>query len=209
MVLWALCVWGGVAQADCGAGPQPTFVIPDGHLATEDEMLAAQRNVEHYNDEIRAYAQCLQSEQVGQIADSKDDAGQLRRKYANLTSAAVAQLVSVADCLNQQVIAFRNGGGGTHAQPAACSARSSNETIGSSGGAGDASRSTPSASPAGKDPMRCAEQCREDAEVCETNAIARELIVAASQAAAPASGGMCSADEMRCDSQCRGRYDSN
>jgi hypothetical protein len=155
-VLLTLCVWGGAAQADCGAGPQPAFTIPDGHRATEDEMLAAQRNVQHYNDEIRAYAKCLQVRQAGQMADGKDDTGQLRRQYAALTSAAVAQLVSVADSLNQQVIAFK-------------------------------------------------QQCRSDVD-CQTNAIARELIEAVSQVAAPVSGGGNRADEKQCGSRCSARY---
>lgn len=209
MILGLAMLWcvSAVAHADCGTGPQPTFVIPDGRQATEDDMLEAQRDLRRYNDAVRAYANCLQAEQA-QVLNSHDDSGQLRRKYADLTRDAVAQLASVADCLNQQVIAFKRGGGGTHAEPAPCSVGNGVE------GRTPETRSVTGAAARGRTTgvaRQCVQQCEVDREECDTDNIAQELTAAS--ASAPAAAGRlkpmsCGAEAQRCEARCRGEYGS-
>src|SRR6516165_4264490 len=59
LILAALA--GGQAYAACSY-PKAPDKLPDGATATKEEMIAAQKMVKAYNDDIKAYTDCLKLE---------------------------------------------------------------------------------------------------------------------------------------------------
>ncbi len=97
--------------ADC-VYPKAPSNIPDGSIASMDEMMAAKQAVKDYNAATTTYLDCIQKERDDAIAKQGDkisdkDKAKLERIEAEKHNAAIAQLQGVADRFNEQVRAFK------------------------------------------------------------------------------------------------------
>jgi hypothetical protein len=99
------------AYADC-TYPQTPSHLPDGNTATLAEMLAAQKVVAGYNEQMTAYLSCIKLERDSRVAQagdklSKQQKQELEAIEVQKNNAAVDQLHSVADQFNAQVKIFK------------------------------------------------------------------------------------------------------
>lgn len=100
------------AHADCSY-PQPPSHLPDGNTATLNEMLAGEKAVQGYNEQMMAYLSCIKLERDNTVTQS---AGKLSKKQMQAVeaievqkhNAAVDQLHAVADQFNTQVKIFKS-----------------------------------------------------------------------------------------------------
>ncbi len=99
------------AHADC-TYPQAPSQIPDGNTATLAQMLAAQKAVSSYNQQMMAYLSCIQLERDSRVAQAgaqltKQQKQELEAIEIQKHNAAVDQLHAVADQFNAQVRIFK------------------------------------------------------------------------------------------------------
>jgi opacity protein-like surface antigen len=99
------------AFADC-TYPQAPSQLPDGNSATLAQMLAAQKVVNSYNEQMMAYLSCIQLERDSRVAQAgaqltKQQKQELEAIEVQKHNAAVDQLHSVADQFNAQVKIFK------------------------------------------------------------------------------------------------------
>lgn len=107
----AATVLAPAAYADC-TYPQPPSQLPDGSTATLAEMLAAQKVVKSYNEEMTAYLSCIKLERDSRVAQAGDKLTKQQKQEMEAieiqkNNAAVDQLHSVADRFNAQVKIFK------------------------------------------------------------------------------------------------------
>ena len=102
-------LFAGAAQATC-IYPRKPERVPDGRTATYDEMLAAQKAVKQFNDDIASFNACLDMEMVafeksGQFDEARLE--ELRAMQAKKNNAAVDDIQSLADAFNEQLRIFK------------------------------------------------------------------------------------------------------
>lgn len=102
------------AFADC-TYPQAPSQLPDGNTATLAQMLAAQKVVNSYNEQMMAYLSCIQLERDSRVAQAgtqltKQQKQELEAIEVQKHNAAVDQLHTVADQFNAQVKIFKSKG---------------------------------------------------------------------------------------------------
>lgn len=102
------------AYADCSY-PQAPSHLPDGNTATLAEMLAGQKVVQSYNEQMTAYLSCIKLERDARVAQAgdkltKQQKQELEAIETQKNNAAVDQLHSVADRFNAQVKIFKEKG---------------------------------------------------------------------------------------------------
>jgi len=107
----AATVLAPAAYADC-TYPQAPSQLPDGSTATLAEMLAAQKVVNSYNEEMTAYLSCIKLERDCRVAQAGDKLTKQQKQEMEAieiqkNNAAVDQLHSVADRFNAQVKIFK------------------------------------------------------------------------------------------------------
>ena len=107
----AAAVLAPAAYADCSYPPAPTQ-IPDGNTATLAQMLAAQKVVAAYNEQMNAYLSCIQLERDSRVAQAgaqltKQQKQELEAIEIQKHNAAVDQLQAVANRFNAQVKVFK------------------------------------------------------------------------------------------------------
>ena len=107
----AAAILAPAAYADC-TYPQAPSQIPDGNTATLAQMLAAQKAVSSYNQEMTAYLSCIQLERDSRVAQAgaqltKQQKQELEAIEIQKHNAAVDQLHSVADRFNAEVRIFK------------------------------------------------------------------------------------------------------
>ena len=110
-VVIAATVLAPAAYADCSYPPAPSH-LPDGSTATLAEMLAAQKVVQSYNEQMTAYLSCIRLERDSRVAAAgatltKKQKQELEAIEIQKNNAAVDQLHSVADQFNSQVKIFK------------------------------------------------------------------------------------------------------
>jgi glutamate-1-semialdehyde aminotransferase len=104
----------GPAYADC-TYPTAPDKLPDGATASRADMVAAQKQMQAYNDEIKKYQDCLQAEYdaaVQKAGDSlkkeqKDSMYQIMVKKSN---DAQDQVEKLTQRFNEQIRAYNNKG---------------------------------------------------------------------------------------------------
>ena len=99
----------GAAQATC-IYPRAPDRLPDGSTATYEEMAAAQKAVQQFNDDINAYNACLDLEMVTLEKSGAYDANrmtELRQMQAKKNNAAVDEVQALADRFNEQLRIFK------------------------------------------------------------------------------------------------------
>src|SRR5579872_6772564 len=99
------------AYADC-TYPQAPGHLPDGNTATLAEMLAAEKVVQSYNEQMTAYLSCIKLERDSRVAAAGDKLTKQQKQELEAieiqkNNAAVDQLHSVADQFNVQVKIFK------------------------------------------------------------------------------------------------------
>lgn len=102
------------AYADC-TYPQAPTQLPDGNTATLKDMLAGQKAVQGYNQEMMAYLSCLKLERANWLARAgtkltKQEKQEFEAIEVQKHNAAVDQLHAVADKFNAQVKIFKTKG---------------------------------------------------------------------------------------------------
>ena len=99
----------GSAHATC-IYPRAPERVPDGKTATYDEMVAAQKAVKQFNEDITAYNACLDME-MNALAQSgpydEERLNELRAMQAKKNNAAVDEVQAVADQFNEQLRIFK------------------------------------------------------------------------------------------------------
>ena len=99
----------GAAQATC-IYPRAPDRLPDGSTATYEEMAAAQKAVQQFNDDINAYNACLDLEMVTLEKSGAYDPNrmtELRQMQAKKNNAAVDEVQALADRFNEQLRIFK------------------------------------------------------------------------------------------------------
>jgi uncharacterized protein YfkK (UPF0435 family) len=97
------------AEAAC-IYPRAPDRVPDGSTATYDEMVAAQKAVKQFNEDIDAYNSCLDLEmatleQSGSYDETRLE--ELRAMQAKKNNAAVDEVQALADRFNEQLRIFK------------------------------------------------------------------------------------------------------
>jgi exo-beta-1,3-glucanase (GH17 family) len=98
------------AYADCSYPPPPQK-LPDGSTATRDEMIAAMKTMKDYNNDIKAYTDCLKLEHDTALAKadpkmSKAQKDEIEKVYEKKNDSAVDEATAVTSRFNEQVRAF-------------------------------------------------------------------------------------------------------
>ena len=99
----------GSANAAC-IYPRAPDRLPDGATATYEEMVAGQKAVQQFNEDINAYNACLDLEMVNLEKSGSYDENrltELRAMQAKKNNAAVDEVQAVADRFNEQLRIFK------------------------------------------------------------------------------------------------------
>ena len=102
----------GPVLANCPY-PKAPEKIPDGATATLAEMVAAQKAVKAYNDDIKSYTDCLKQEHDQEMAKpdtqkmTPDQKNELNKVWGQKNDAAVDEAQAVTDRFNEQVRVFK------------------------------------------------------------------------------------------------------
>src|ERR1700729_616597 len=90
--------------------PAAPAKIPDGATATLAEMVAAQKAVKQFDEEINAYTACIKLEEDAQLKGDKLTAEQkkaIEAQQAQKNNAAVDEDQAIADRFNEQIRIFK------------------------------------------------------------------------------------------------------
>jgi hypothetical protein len=99
----------GAAGAAC-IYPRAPEQVPDGSTATYEEMVAAQKAVQEFNEDINAYNACLDLEMATAEKSGAYDENRLtemRAIQAKRNNAAVDEVQAIADRFNEQLRVFK------------------------------------------------------------------------------------------------------
>ncbi|MBV6423014.1 MAG: hypothetical protein NAOJABEB_00802 [Steroidobacteraceae bacterium] len=106
----ALVVVGGPTYAAC-TYPTAPEKLPDGSVATKEEMLAGKQLVQQYNKDMEAYLACIKLEYDAQLAAdaatlTPEQKAELEKRQTQKHNAAVDELDAVANRFNEQIRVF-------------------------------------------------------------------------------------------------------
>ena len=99
------------AYADCSY-PKAPAKIPDGSSATMQQMVAAMTQLKEYNEQVKAYTDCLKLEHDTALAKadpqmSKEQKDEIEKVYIQKNDAAVDAATAVTNRFNEQVRIFK------------------------------------------------------------------------------------------------------
>jgi len=95
----------GPVFADC-AVPDNNVQVPDGSMATREEMIAAQKAVQAYDAAVKTYTDCLAQEQQQKL-EAGGDKAKLQKHYAELNNSEVEKVQQLADKFNTELKAYK------------------------------------------------------------------------------------------------------
>ncbi|MFO1510102.1 MAG: hypothetical protein U1F31_10065 [Steroidobacteraceae bacterium] len=106
----ALAVAVGPAYAAC-TYPKSPDKLPDGTVASKDEMIAGKKLVEQYNSEMNAYLACIKLEYDTQLASdaatlTPEQKAELEKRQTQKHNAAIDELEALAGRFNEQIRAY-------------------------------------------------------------------------------------------------------
>ena len=109
--LVAIALLAAPVHAACSYPTAPTK-IPDGATATLAEMVAAQKAVKQFDEQINAYTACIKLEEDAQLSKGGDkltpeQKKSIEQQQALKNNAAVDEDQAVADRLNEQIRIFK------------------------------------------------------------------------------------------------------
>jgi len=90
--------------------PKAPSAIPDGATATLADMVAAQKSVKEFDQEINEYTKCIKLEEDAQLKGDKltdDQKKAIQAQQAMKNNAAVDADQTLADRLNEQIRIFK------------------------------------------------------------------------------------------------------
>ncbi len=101
----------GKVYADCPYPPPPDK-IPDGNTASLDDMLGAKKAVAAYDAAIGSYLDCIKQEHQDALAKGGDKLTDKQKQdldhmETSRHNAAVAQLQTIADRVNEQIRVYK------------------------------------------------------------------------------------------------------
>jgi hypothetical protein len=107
----AVSLTGAPAYAAC-TYPKAPDAAPDGNTATLEQMVAAQKAVKAFDQEIVAYTNCIKLEHDATISKdgeklSEDQKAEMSRVQVQKHNAAVEESESVAARFNEQVKVYK------------------------------------------------------------------------------------------------------
>jgi len=107
----ALAFAGGPAYAACTYPTSPDK-IPDGRVASMEDMVAAKKQVEQYNKDMEAYLSCIKLEYDTQVSSTDgtltaEQKTELEKRQVQKHNAAIDELEGVAGRFNEQVKAYK------------------------------------------------------------------------------------------------------
>jgi len=112
--LTALVLVGGFAAAQANAGcdyPSKPGKLPDGTMATKEEMLEAKKTVVAYTENMKTYLECLDAETAEKLAGMpkalEKDKAEFQSKQDQKHNAAVTEMTEVTDNFNVQLRAYK------------------------------------------------------------------------------------------------------
>jgi len=111
-VLAAIALCAAPVHAAC-TYPSAPAKIPDGATAILAEMVAAQKAVKQFDEEINAYTACIKLEEDAQLKGDKLSAEQkkaIEAQQAQKHNAAVDADQALADRFNEQIRIFKAKG---------------------------------------------------------------------------------------------------
>ena len=99
------------AQAEC-TYPKAPANLPDGHSATQEQMVEGMKQVKTYNGQVTEYLGCLEQEMNARVEAAGPDAPaeqieQIKAIHNKRHNAAVDELEQTASRFNEQVKAFK------------------------------------------------------------------------------------------------------
>src|ERR1700680_4384627 len=105
--LAALALFAAPSYAACTYPTAPSK-IPDGATATLAEMVAAQKLVKKFDEEIKAYTACIKLEEDAQLAKGADkltaeQKSAIEQQQAQKNNAAVDEDQKIADRFKEQI----------------------------------------------------------------------------------------------------------
>ena len=91
--------------------PKSPDKLPDGTVASQDEMIAGKKLVEQYNSDMNAYLSCIKLEYDTQVANdatalTPEQKADLDKRQAQKHNAAIDELEALAGRFNEQIRAF-------------------------------------------------------------------------------------------------------
>ena len=112
--LAALALFTVPVHAACTYPTAPT-TLPDGATATKEEMIAAQKLVKKFDEEINAYTACIKLEEDAQLAKggtklTPEQKSAIEQQQAQKNNAAVDDDQKLADRFNEQIRIFKAKG---------------------------------------------------------------------------------------------------
>ena len=95
--------------------PRPTFSIPEGGSASEQDLAAANTALTEFGTKVRDYLYCLNGE-TSQKSVGKEQAAreELAKAYVAAYNEAANELKGLAACYNTQREIFKSTGGSRH-----------------------------------------------------------------------------------------------
>lgn len=82
-------------------------IVPDGNVASKDELLSARESYKEFESNILDYRECLTAEELKVPADSSTLEAQ-KQEIIDLDNASIDYLTEIAEELNKAVRAFNN-----------------------------------------------------------------------------------------------------
>lgn len=86
--------------------PKMNVNIPNGAMATMEDMVAAQKSFKAYNTDMDAYLDCLDDE-LSKISEDFEGYGDIKKISDDKYNAAIDQLKKAAEEWNQAVRAYK------------------------------------------------------------------------------------------------------
>jgi exonuclease VII large subunit len=114
LLLLGLLAIGPAYAANC-TYPKAPEKLPDGATATRADMMAAQKTMQAYNNDVKQYQDCLQAEYdaaVQKAGDSlkKEQKESLYKIMVQKSNAAQDEVEQLTQRFNEQIRAFNNKG---------------------------------------------------------------------------------------------------
>jgi hypothetical protein len=112
--LAAVALFALPVHAACTYPTGPT-TLPDGATATKEEMIAAQKLVKKFDEEINAYTACIKLEEDAALAKggtklTPEQKNAIEQQQAQKNNAAVDDDQKLADRFNEQIRVFKARG---------------------------------------------------------------------------------------------------
>ena len=100
------------AQAQAACEYPERAEVPDGNTATEEQMIAGQKEIKRFMGEMDVYLACIEKENADAVVEGEDEEIKAQRDAIAVKrhNAAVDEMERLAAAFNEQVRAFKGRG---------------------------------------------------------------------------------------------------